>query len=310
MSAHHHAETLADSARMLVVRSMLKLAGPPENGPEGRPAYDTLLSKLPAAQGVTYEPAVVGGVPGWWCRPEARDGGVLLHLHGGAYVIGSAWAYRHFVGQIARRARASAFVADYALAPERPFPAAFHDAVAVYRALAAGKERTAIVGDSAGGGLALALMSHIAHDPDLSRGRQPCGGALMSPWTDLSLSGESIAARAARDPLLSRSTLADAAKSYLGDVPATERRASPLFGDLSGLPPLLIHVGADEILLDDSLRMARRVEDADGSVEVHEWDGMIHVFPSAFSDLSAAAEALDGIGAFLAASLTGPLPPA
>ena len=303
MSATHHAETLADRAKMLVVRSMLKLGQPFAAGPEGRPAYDTMLSNIPAAEGVAYAPAIVGGVAGWWCHPERRDGGVLLHLHGGAYVIGTAWAYRHFIGQIAARANASAFVPDYGLAPERPFPAAFNDVVAVYHALAAETDRIAIVGDSAGGGLALGLLSHVAHDPILARGPQPCGAALMSPWTDLSLSGESIDARAERDPLLDRSKLAVAAASYLRGAPATEPRASTLFGNLSGLPSLLIHVGEDEILLDDSTRVASKVKEAGGSVELHVWKGMIHVFPSSFSRLHAGAEALDGIGRFLSRSL-------
>ncbi len=303
MTIHRHSETLADRARMLVARSMMKLGPSMANAPEDRPAYDELLSKLPAAEGVTYVPDTVGGVSGWWCHPQGRNGGVLLHLHGGAYVMGTALAYRHFVGQIASRAGVSAFVPDYSLAPERPFPQSFNDSVAVYRALVADTDTIGIVGDSAGGGLALGLLSHIAHDPNLSRGLQPCVAALMSPWTDLTLSGESITARAGHDPMLTRSTLDDAVSRYLDGTSENDPRASTLFGDLSGLPPLLIHVGEDEILLDDSVRVERGVADTGGSVEMHVWEGMIHVFPASFAELHAAAEALDHIGSFLRRSL-------
>ncbi|WP_443029995.1 alpha/beta hydrolase fold domain-containing protein [Sphingomonas sp. ZB1N12] len=158
---------------MLLVQSLIKLGKPMANAPEDRLAYDALLSGIPAAQGVDYTPDTVGGVSGWWCLPKRHGDHVLLHFHGGAYVMGSAWAYRNFVGQIARRVGARAFIPDYALAPEQPFPHAFDDASAVYRALAKGSEAIGIVGDSAGGGLALGLLRLVAHDPVMSLGRQP-----------------------------------------------------------------------------------------------------------------------------------------
>ena len=133
----YHDEHLLDRAAMLVMRAMIALQPGVEFGPEGRAAFDELLERTPAADGVTYQAATVGGIPGWWCRPANAIGGdAILYLHGGAYVVGSALAYRHFAGQIAARAEAPAFVADYGLAPERPFPAATDDAGMVYSVLA------------------------------------------------------------------------------------------------------------------------------------------------------------------------------
>ena len=150
MSITQHDEHLADRAAMLAIRAMIALQPAADLGPDGRPAFDDLMERTPAADGVDYEPAALGGVPGWWCRPAGADAGAaILYLHGGAYVVGSAKAYRHFAGQIAARAEAPVFVADYGLAPETPFPAAVDDAEATYRALARmGASRLAIVGDS------------------------------------------------------------------------------------------------------------------------------------------------------------------
>ena len=120
-----HPEHLLDRAAMLVMRAMIALQPAADFGPDGRAAFDALMERTPAAAGVAYEAATVGGVPGWWCRPaDVAADAAILYLHGGAFVVGSAPAYRHFVGQIAARARAPAFVADYGLAPERPYPAA------------------------------------------------------------------------------------------------------------------------------------------------------------------------------------------
>jgi epsilon-lactone hydrolase len=150
---------------------MLALQPAADLGPGGRAAFDDPMAKTPVADGVVYEAAVVGGIPGWWCRPgDAAPETAILYLHGGAYVAGSAQAYRHFAGQIAARAEAAVFVADYGLAPERPFPAAVDDADAAYRGLAlAGFSSIALVGDSAGGGLYLisaARMTEAARGED------------------------------------------------------------------------------------------------------------------------------------------------
>ena len=169
MTTIHHEEHLADRAAMLAMRAMIALGGERTLGPEARAGFDETIARTPHAEGVTYEAATVGGVPGWWCRPANDAGdGVILHHHGGAYVLGSAAAYRHYVGQIAVRAGMSAFTADYALAPERPYPAATDDALAAYRGLAAlGRQRIALAGDSAGGGLTLSLLRSVCRYADL-----------------------------------------------------------------------------------------------------------------------------------------------
>lgn len=157
------------------MRAMIALQSAADLGPGGRAALDELMAKTPAADSVGYEEAAVGGVPGWWCRPaDANPDAAILYLNGGAYVVGSAQAYRHFAGQIAERAKEAAFVADYGLAPERPFLAAVDDAEAAYRGLASGGvSRIAIVGDSAGGGLALVTAERMAEAPHIVVGQKP-----------------------------------------------------------------------------------------------------------------------------------------
>jgi acetyl esterase/lipase len=213
--------------------------------------------------------------------------------------VGSAKAYRHFGGQIAVRAQAPMFIADYALAPERPFPAAVEDAEAAYRALAAtGASRLAIVGDSAGGGLALVVAKEMSRT---ARGAVPTPAATvaLSPWTDLALTGESITTRAGHDPLLTATALQAARQRYLGGHDPTDPRASALYGDLSDLPPTMLHVGEDEILLDDARRYLERLNAAGSTGELHVWKGMVHVFPANLALLGAAREATDTVGTFL-----------
>jgi epsilon-lactone hydrolase len=297
----YHSEHLLDRAAMLAMRALLALQPAADLGPGGRAAFDELMAKTPAADNVTYEAAVLGGVPGWWCRPgDADPDTAILYLHGGAYVAGSAQAYRHFAGQIAARAEAPAFVADYGLAPERPFPAAVDDADAAYRGLAlAGFSGIAIVGDSAGGGLALvtaARMAQVGRDGSLPR---PSAVCVMSPWIDLALTGDSVETRAKHDPLLTRVALEGAGQMYLGPMNAKDPRVSPLYGDLAGLPPVLLHVGEDEILLDDARRYAHLLAESGPAAELHVWEGMVHVFPANLSLLHAAGEALDIAGKFL-----------
>jgi monoterpene epsilon-lactone hydrolase len=298
---HYHREHLLDGAAMLAMRAMLALQPPADLGPGGRGPFDELMTKTPAADGVTYEAANEGGIGGWWCHPAAAESAAaILYLHGGAYVVGSAHAYRHFAGQIASRSKVPVFVAEYGLAPERPFPAAIDDADAVYRALAdAQRRKIAIVGDSAGGGLALVMAARMVAAAREGSLPAPVAAAALSPWTDLALTGESIETRQKHDPLLTRVSLDSARALYLKATDARDPRASPLYGDLSGLPPVMLHVGEDEILLDDSRRYADRLVTSGGSVDLHIWQGMAHVFPANVSLLLAARESLDILAAFL-----------
>lgn len=282
---------------MLAMRGVLAVSTPPPLAPESRPDYDQLIARTPVSDDVEFEPGIVGGVSGWWCRPrENIANAAILYLHGGAYVLGSATAYRNFAGQIAARAGTPLFVADYALAPERSFPAAFEDASAALNGLAAsGFERIALCGDSAGGGLALALH--------LQQPGRSIGAAAISPWCDLSLVGESMTNRADADPLLSREALQQAATLYLGATDPRNPRASVLFADARDFPPVRVHVGDDEVLLDDALQFHALAERNGAACDVHVWKGMIHVFPANLAMLKAAGEALDDIGAFLRSQL-------
>ena len=224
----------------------------------------------------------------------------------GGYVADLARAYRHFAGQFAARANVSTFVPDYGLAPERPFPAAIDDVGASYAGLVTqGFSKIALAGDSAGGGLALAMLSQaVGH---LRAGTWPRlrGAAVISASTDLALTGESMEARADADPLSTRGSLSSLARLYLVGHDPQDPLASPLYGDLVGLPPVMMHVGEDDILLDDFICYAERLEHEGGTAHLHTWAGMMHVFPSNLALLQAAKEALDNIGDFLKQQLSG-----
>ncbi len=263
----------APLAELLAMAAPMK--GKAELGPQGRAEFDAMIAHTPAADDVTYEAATVGGIAGWWCRP-AHARSTVLYLHGGAYVQGSAKAYCHLAGQIAARAQAAIFIPEYRLAPEHRFPAAFDDALAAFTASSA----TAIVGDSAGGGLALAILPFTNAKV----------AAVMSPWTDLALTSPSLTTRAEADPFLTTAALAHAAVMYLGDHDPRDPRVSPVYG--SHAAPVLIHVGDAEVLLDDSLRYP--------NATVHVWEGMPHVFPSSLGRFQASALALDDLAAFVA----------
>ena len=301
MTITHHPEHPDDRAAMVSIRSALWSAKGSIDGPDARKAFDGIMEQVPAAAGVTYEAAIVGGVPGWWCRPEAAlKGAVVLYFHGGGYVVGTSQAYRHFAGQVAAHAKAAAFVPDYRLAPEYPFPAALEDALAVYDGLVAeGFTNIALAGDSAGGGLALVLLAAAAAKARAGSGPNPKGAAVISAWTDLALAGESMATRAEADPLSTPAQLAAMARFYLAGRDPRDPLASPLYGDLAGLPPVRMDVGEDDVLLDDAVRYGERFEQEGGTIEVHSWEGMMHVFPANVAVLKAAWEALNDIGDFL-----------
>jgi acetyl esterase/lipase len=225
-------------------------------------------------------------------------GAGLLYLHGGCYVLGSAKALCNLAGHIAVRIRANTFVADYRLAPENAFPAAVEDALAVYRAFTEQADRIVVSGDSAGGGLTLALLATLASHGD--RLQELRGAAVMSPWTDLALTGASLTTQAEVDPLFTRTVLAHFAGLYLQGADPADPRASPLYGPVPyHTPPIRIDVGDAEVLLSDSLRYALKLSDAGRNVAVHVWAGMPHVFPSSIGRLKAADSALDEIGNFL-----------
>jgi acetyl esterase/lipase len=267
---------------------------------EARKQYDALMEGVSPADGVTFESATVGDVPGLWVRPAtSRSDEAILHVHGGWFNAGSAKAYRHLVGHIAARAGARAFVPDYRLAPEHPFPAAVDDVLATYRGMdESGIRRIAITGDSAGGNLALVLASCVAAKTVTAKAIL-VGAAALSPVTDLTLSGATYETRAEADPYFTRQQVAELVRSYLGSADANDPLASPLQGRLSGLAPIRIHVGDDEVLLDDSRRYVERAIAAGVDARLDVWMGMPHGFPAIIGPIKASAQALDAIGLFL-----------
>lgn len=269
--------------------------------PSARGPFDDVMAHTPDAAGMTYEKTERGGVEGIWCMPRGTEpGAAILYLHGGAYMLGSAGAYRHFVGQIAARANSPAFVAEYRLAPEHAFPAAVDDAMAAYRGLVErGARSIAIVGDSAGGGLSLVLLSLVQSEAVAGRGLAPSCAVVMSPWTDLALTGRSLQDGADDDPLLTMEMLSKASEAYLGGHDRRDPRVSPLYGHLAGLPPIQLHVGTSEILLDDTRRYVERARAEGVDATAHVWEGMTHVFPSSIGTLDAAEQALGVIAVFL-----------
>jgi len=228
--------------------------------------------------------------------PDARDDRGVLYLHGGGYVLGSIDTHAELMARVAASCRAPVLGVDYRLAPEHPFPAAIDDALASYEHLIeAGIKPEAIVlaGDSAGGGLALALLLKLK-----ALGKpMPAGAVLFSPWCDLTGSGDSVKSRIDVDPMISPAMLNPMAELYLSGAGAKEVLASPLFGDLSGLPPLLIQVGDHEILLDDSTRLATAAQAAGVKAELEIFAGGFHVFQNQ-PHLPESATALSAMGKF------------
>jgi acetyl esterase/lipase len=290
----------ADAAFMAGLRPMVEPNKGRLQGIAARTPFDGIMGHVAAAEGVTYRADTVGGISGCWCLPaDAEPGAAILHLHGGWFNWGTADAYCNLVGHIAARARAAAFVPDYRLAPENPFPAGVHDVEACYRGLVALGFRTiALSGDSAGGNLALVLLSLLASRSS-SRGIVPAAAVALSPVTDLTLRGSSIETRAAADPYFTRSQIEGLVRAYLGDADPSDPLASPLFGNLRGLPPVRVHVGDEEILLEDSRRYVARAVEAGVDARLDVWLGMPHGFVGSVGSLSAADQALDAVGTFL-----------
>lgn len=241
----------------------------------------------------------VGGVPGEWQLPiKGEPERTILYLHGGGYVLGSPDSHRDMVGAIADAAQARALILDYRLAPETPFPGAVEDAVAAYKALldeGEAPEKIFIAGDSAGGGLTAATLVSIK-DQGLPN---PAGGVCLSPWADLTFSGASMNTKALDDAMLSKETLSWMGGLYLAGQDAGNPLASPIFADLSGLPPLLIQVGGDEVLLDDALALHEAGRSAGVDVTLEVWDQMMHVWHLMAMAVPEGKLAIKGIGEFM-----------
>jgi len=245
-----------------------------------RATLDSLNSDLPRLpRGTELVPIIDGNVRGAWMTargvvPERT----LYYLHGGGYVWGSPKTHADLAMRLSRQMNARIFLVDYRLAPAHRCPAAIEDATAGWRWLLSqdgvDPARTVIAGDSAGGGLSLATLLALrdAGDP------LPAAACLLSPWTDMTGTAPSLDANDATDPVLSAFGIRKTGPAYYGDLPADDPRASPLFADLTGLPPMLVQVGSQEILLDDSVRLAARVKEASGSAQLDIWPKMPHVW--------------------------------
>jgi len=245
--------------------------------------------------------ATVNGVPGEWQLPQTGDGGrTILYLHGGGYVLGSPLSHRDMVGAIADAAHARAFIADYRLGPEHPFPAAVEDAVAAYQGLVDSgidPAKLCIAGDSAGGGLTVAALVAI-RDRKLPL---PAGGICISPWADLTCSSNSMTSMAEADPMLKPDALRWMAGLYLNGQDPKSPLASPVFADLEGLPPLLIQVGTEEALYDDAITLSRVAHEAGVDATLEVWEGMMHVWHLMAKLIPEGKQAIQAIGAFVVA---------
>ena len=242
--------------------------------------------------------AVFTPVPGLWITTPAGRSRSILYFHGGGYALGSSRAHAEMASWIARAAQARVFVLDYRRAPEYRFPAALEDAILAYRwMMNSGTDPRAIAvgGDSAGGGLTLALLTSLRNRAE----PLPSCAICISPWVDLEMTGESIVSKSALDPLLTREGLQQFADWYLGGQDARNPLISPLHANLHGLPPLLVQVGTSEILLDDALRLAERARAAGVKVTLTKYEDMPHVWHVFASFLPEGREAAREIGEFV-----------
>jgi acetyl esterase/lipase len=261
---------------------------------------DNNAAGMPVPPEVTVEPTTIGGLPAERLTPPGDTGGrTVLYLHGGGYALGSLLSVRSLAANVALASKAVLVDLEYRLAPEHPCPAAIEDALAAYDALLADgvdPARLAIGGDSAGGGLTIALLVAIRDS-----GRPlPVGGFGISPWTDMNVDGASMETKAEFDPMVTRQGLERMSAWYRGDLPADDPRHSPVRADLRGLPPLLVQVGEAECLLDDCVAFGEAARAAGVDITLERWPDMIHVWHMFAPRLPAANEALDGIGSWLA----------
>jgi len=294
---------LSWQVRLLELYFRLQHAFAPKAGevdvPKERVELDKLGAMFKLPKGIKPVKELAGGVPAEWLIPPGiSNGRVVLYLHGGSYICGSPNSHRSLVANIAIAAKARALVIDYRLAPEHPHPAAVEDAVAAYKWLLSNKvdsKNLAVVGDSAGGGLAIALLVSL-RDRNVSL---PAACVCLSPWTDLAFTGETWKSKAAVDLILYDYKELAFAKMYLGGIDPKTPLASPLYADLKGLPPLLVQVGTDEVLLSDSTRLVDRAKQAGVNAVIDEWEKMQHVWQFAASFIPEGRRAIERIGEFV-----------
>jgi epsilon-lactone hydrolase len=282
------------------IRALLSAKPRPVGWAERRSRLDEVGSVWPVADDVKLEAADLDGVPGEWSvAPGAEASRALMFFHGGGYCSGSIVSHRRMATEAGRAGGVRTLAVAYRLAPEHPFPAACEDALTAWRALRKegyAAKRIAVGGDSAGANLTLALIA------ELKRLREdlPACAWLVSPWTDLTMSGATLASKSAVDPLIHKEYLDELADAYApAGMDRRDPRLSPLYADLKGLPPTLIQVGSAETLLDDAARFATAAEEADAPVTLEIWQNMIHAWPLWNARLEPGRRALANAGAFM-----------
>jgi acetyl esterase/lipase len=282
-----------------VIRALLTGKPRPVGWAERRARIEEVGAVWPVAGDIALEPVDLGGVKGEFsCAPGSDPARVLLFFHGGGYCSGSIVSHRRMVTEAGRAARMRTLAVEYRLAPEHPFPAAHEDAMTAWRFLRAqgiAAEHIAVGGDSAGGNLMICLINALraAGKP------QPACAWLASPWTDLTMSGASLATKDAVDPLIHKPYLEELADAYAGAHGRRDPLISPLFSDLRGFPPVLIQVGSAETLLDDAVRFARAAGVADVAATLEVWPHMIHAWPMWNAKLTDGRRALTRVGEFV-----------
>lgn len=287
----------------VVKRQLTKLRGKNLPLPEFRLAREvaaTNLRNMPKR--IKVETTHIGGCHAERLRPDnVTSPNVVLYLHGGAYTTGSCITHRALAARLALASGCATLVIDYRLAPEHPFPAGLDDALAVYEALRSnGTVQIALAGDSAGAGLALALVLRL-RELGLP---MPRALALMSPWTDLALTSETHQTKASVDPYFPNTDrIAGSARVYAGDQPLNHPLVSPYYADLHGLPPMLVHVGELETLINDSIWLVERVTSAGGVAQLKRWPGMWHVWQALGGKMREADESIAELGKFLQQAL-------
>ena len=284
------------------VRALLSSKPRPVGWPERRKRLDEVGAVWPVADDVKFTAVDVDGVPGEYSvAPGSDHSCVLMYFHGGGYCSGSIQSHRRLITEAGRAARIRTLAVAYRLAPEHPFSAAYDDALTAWRFLRnqdIAAAHIAIGGDSAGAGLTLALIRRLrdAHE------ELPACAWLISPWTDLTMSGSALSSKAAVDPLIHKEYLNELAEAYLpAGMDRKDPRVSPLYADLRNFPPMLIQVGSDETLLDDATRLAARAGAADVTVTLEIWPHMIHAWPLWNAHLEDGRRALASAGAFIRA---------
>jgi acetyl esterase/lipase len=282
------------------IRALLTSKPRPVGWAERRRRLDEVGSVWPVATDITLTAVDLDGVPGEWSIAPGSDvSRVLLFFHGGGYCSGSIQSHRRMVTEAGRAAKVRTLAVGYRLAPEHYFPAAFDDALTAWRLLrkqGVTAKHIVIAGDSAGGGLTVALINRLRHAGD----EQPACAWLVSPWTDLTMSGSTLVSKDAVDPLIHKAYLSDLADAYLpAGLDRKDPRVSPLYSDLKGFPPTLIQVGSDETLLDDAVRFAGVAGAADVAVTLAIWPHMIHAWQLWNAHLEAGRRALASAGSFM-----------